>query len=440
MEGWQVEIDDRTAKGTAHRWSVGVLIADVLVGLALLTSFYVTGASVDSQPAPYDLLMVAVILLVIVLGLRLPRGLAWPASLFGLVMVGMGIGGLSAVYVDKANNATMVLSYVIVTFIFFTCYVYEDPRRRLLLMFWCYTAAACAAALAGIAGYFGLTPGQFVEYGRARGTFNDPNVYGPFLVAPTLFLAYRLSLAERLRDLWMAGPAAVLVLGLFLSFSRGAWGVFVLACVVFFVLTAKTARSRRQMVRLMGFAGFVTVLGTVVIGVALTIPEVSDLFVQRFALVQDYDVTSQGGRFEGQAKALEMTLRHPLGIGPSQWAMVNGLDTHNVYVHLLVAGGFLSGLAFIGLVFLTIWRGWSASKRADPAQGLLIVAYAALVAQFAEGFIIDIQNWRHLYLLLGMVWGTILATDVALAKRRRQPKRFTQEIEVIPPQQPGFRI
>lgn len=439
MQGWQVEIDDRMAKGNAHRWSVGVLLADIIVGLALLTSFYVVGASGDEQPAPYDLLMVVVTLLVVVLGLRLPRGLAWPALLWGLVMVGMGIGGLSAVYADKANTATMVLGYLIITFIFFTSYVYEDPRRRMLLIFWCYTAAACAAALAGIAGYFGVTPGMFVEYGRAKGTFNDPNVYGPFLVGPTLFLAYRLSVATRLRDLWMAIPTAVLVLGLFLSFSRGAWGAFVLSCVIFFILTAKTARSRRQIGRLLGFAGFLTVVATVVIGAALSIPEVSALFAERFSLVQDYDVTSQGGRFEGQARAFEMALRHPLGIGPSQWAMINNLDTHNVYLHLLVAGGFLSGLCFVGFILLTLWRGWAAAKQAGPAQGLLIVAYAALAAHFAEGFFIDIQNWRHFYLLMGMIWGGILATDAARAAQRRQPRRFTREIEVIPPPQPGFR-
>ena len=440
MEGWQVEIDDRAAKGTAHRWSVGVLLADVIVGLALLTSFYVTGASGDDKPAPYDLLMIAVILLVIVLGLRLPRGLSWPALIWGLVMAGMGIGGLNAVYVDKANTATMVLAYVVITFIFFTCYVYEDPRRRLLLMFWCYTVAACAAALAGIAGYFGLTPGMFVEWGRAKGTFNDPNVYGPFLIAPTLFLAYRLSLAERLRDLWMAVPTAILVLGLFLSFSRGAWGAFVLSCVIFFILTAKTAKSRKQLARLMGFAGFLTVLATVVVGVALSIPEVSSLFAERFSLVQDYDVTEQGGRFEGHAEAFEMALKHPEGIGPSQWAIIHKLDTHNVYIHLLVAGGFLSGLSFLAMVILTLVRGWGAAKRAGPAQGLLIVAYSALAAQFAEGYIIDIQNWRHFYLLMGMVWGAILAVDAAQAAQRRQPKRFTREIEIIPPPQPGFRL
>lgn len=440
MEGWQLEIDDRTARGTAHRWRAGVLLADAIVGLALLTSFYVTSTSGVDKPAPYDLLMAGVTVLVVILGLRLPRGLSWPALFWGLVLAGVGLGGLSAIYVDKATTATMVLGYLIVTFIFFSSYVYEDPRRRLLLIFWCYTVAACAAALAGIAGYFGLTPGMFVEYGRAKGTFNDPNVFGPFLIAPILFLGYRLSLAGRLRDLWLAVPMIVLVLGLFLSFSRGAWGAFILSCVIFFVLTAKTARSRTQITRLIGFAGFLTILATVVVGVALSIPEVSALFGERFSLVQDYDVNSQTGRFESQVRAIEMALRHPFGIGPSQWAMINHLDTHNVYIHLLVAGGFLAGLSFIGVVILTIKRGWGAAKHSGSAQGLLIVAFSALVAHFAEAFIIDIDNWRHFYLLMGMVWGGILAAEAERAVHRRQPKVFTREIEIISPPQPGFRI
>ncbi len=45
--------------------------------------------------------------------------------------------------------------------------------------------AALIAAVCGIAGYFRLFPRAFdlfTLYGRAKGTFNDPNVFGPFLI------------------------------------------------------------------------------------------------------------------------------------------------------------------------------------------------------------------------------------------------------------------
>ena len=40
-------------------------------------------------------------------------------------------------------------------------------------------------------------------------------------------------------------------------------------------------------------------------------------------------------------------------------------------------------------------------------QGLQIVAVATFTAHAAEAFIIDIDNWRHVYLLMGLVWGGI---------------------------------
>ena len=50
-----------------------------------------------------------------------------------------------------------------------------------------YVAARSIASLVAIAGYFHLFGGvsdMFLLYDRARGTFNDPNVLGAFLVLP----------------------------------------------------------------------------------------------------------------------------------------------------------------------------------------------------------------------------------------------------------------
>ena len=63
----------------------------------------------------------------------------------------------------------------------------------------------------------------FTLYGRASGTFKDPNVLGPFLVLPIVFalqhiLIGRIGLMRGL--LVMSVPLAAL----FLTFSRGAWG------------------------------------------------------------------------------------------------------------------------------------------------------------------------------------------------------------------------
>jgi O-antigen ligase len=411
MDGWQID-SFRSPPGTARR-PIAVRIGEVLVILVLLTSFYVKSQAGQEQPTPYDMLMVGTVGLLFMFGLRLPRGLGWPAALWGLIVVGFGIGALNAVFIDRVRPSLTVTIYLIGSFLFFAAWVYADPVRRMMQMMWAYTAAALFAALAGIAGYFGLVSGaeMFTQYGRATGTFNDPNVFGPFLVAPILFLSMMLSRAASIRSLWMAVPLGVLVLALLLSFSRGAWGNMALAGLVFFVMTLATSQSAKQAMRLVGFAVLAVVLGAAVIMVALADPQVSELFSERASLTQNYDTDPEHGRFESQERAFRMVLEKPLGIGPAQWAMINDLDTHNVYLNVLVAGGFLSGFAFIAFVLLSLVRGWRAASRGEPETGMLVVIFAALVGHLAEAIIIDINNWRHFYLLLGLLWGAILAIE-----------------------------
>ena len=72
----------------------------------------------------------------------------------------------------------------------FAAFVAQNPIRHARLILNAYQWAAVVAAIAGIAGYFDIVSGAgelFTKFGRAAGTFKDPNVYGPFLV-PALLL------------------------------------------------------------------------------------------------------------------------------------------------------------------------------------------------------------------------------------------------------------
>ena len=53
-----------------------------------------------------------------------------------------------------------------------------------------YVLAALIATAAGYVGFFHLLPGAdiFLDNGRVSATFKDPNVYGPFLIFPILWL------------------------------------------------------------------------------------------------------------------------------------------------------------------------------------------------------------------------------------------------------------
>ena len=423
MDGWaSVPTTPRQLERISSSWSDKC--GNFLIFLVIFSSFYQKSTPGESQPVLFDLVLIVCMGFFFTLGLKFPRGLVWPVAMWGLVLAGYGIGGIGAEYGDKVISFIEVAAYLTCAFIFFSSYVFVDAERRMRLIFNAYAVAGVVAALGGIAGYFGIGPASlnFTTFGRATGTFNDPNVYGPYLIAPALYLGLRLSKAKDARALMLVPLFGILVLGILLSFSRGAWGNFLLSGGVFVVLTLATSKSAAQSARLIAFASLMGLMVVGVVGFALTSPKVQQLFEQRAALVQDYDVGNQG-RFDSQRRAFTMAVQNPLGIGPEQWAMINKLDTHNVYLNVFVAGGFMSIIGFASFLGMTFLSGKRAIFGNGPGQEYLIVAYACLVGHMTEAFIIDVDNWRHLFLLFGLTWGAILATRAeAAAPPRRTPR------------------
>lgn len=397
------------APSTSHAWSQGIDIANTRFAAVLL--FLVTAIShyVLREPAPYDLLLIATAGIMLMFGLRLPSGLALPTSFLILVLCGYMIGGTGARYIDLSVKFLETSAYLTLTFPFFAAVVAASPDRALKAIWGGYIFAGLCAALLGIGAYLNVIPGGdiLLGAGRAKALFEDPNVYGPFLVAPTLYAFWRMSTRGASAALLYWGPiATVLALGLFLSFSRGAWLHLLVSAVVFTVLAGMAPETRGQRRRILLIVVTMGFALTMAIGWAITIPEVRELFQQRLGL-QSYD-TQQGGRFSGHLEALKMALSNPFGIGPNNWGMIRGLDTHNIYLNVFVAGGFLSLFGLLGAFILTLVRGFHYALH-GPRRGVFLVAYATLAGLFGEAIIIDINHWRHLYLLLGIVWGLMLA-------------------------------
>jgi len=378
---------------------------------AAVTLFILTALShiVINEPAPYDLWLIAIAGLMYLLGLRIPAGVALPFSCLVLVLVGYMIGATGAFYIDNSINYLPTSTYLTLTFLFFTSVVAASPDKALRALWGGYLVAGVCAALLGIGAYLGLIPGGdiLLGAGRAKALFEDPNVYGPFLVAPTLYAVWRMTTRGFGPALFFWGPiTTVLVLGLFLSFSRGAWLHLVMSAGIFAMLAVMAPETRGQRGRIVMIAVLLGVMLTLAIGWAISIPEVRELLEQRLGL-QSYD-TEQGGRFSGQFEALKMALTYPFGIGPDNWGFFAGQDTHNVYLNVFVAGGFISLLGLVSAFGITLIRGFRYALK-GPRRGVFIVAFATFIGLISEAIIIDVNHWRHLYLLMGMIWGLMLA-------------------------------
>ena len=133
------------------------------------------------------------------------------------------------------------------------------------------------------------------------------------------------------------------------------------------------------------------------------------MFRERAQLIQSYDVGS-GGRFRLQELALGALLKFPNGMGPFEFSRVHGLQQHNVYLQAFLVYGWAGGMAYVTLLFATVWTALRTVFVRTPWQPYLICAFAAFVGEVLEGFVIDTDHWRHFFLLLGMIWGLGAAT------------------------------
>jgi hypothetical protein len=360
------------------------------------------------EPSPHDALMGVLALTCLIAGVRFDRMLALPLVL----LIVLNIGGLfaysNAIGWDGTFQFVLTSVYLaLATLIFASLFADPDPRR-LEIMRTAYVLTAVLSALAGIAGYFHVTPGGlFLIEDRAAGAFKDPNVFGPFLIWPALAMLERL-LLHRIRFSHLLA-VTVLLLGIFLSFSRGAWIHFVVSATLLILLSLVTApepRLRFRITLLTCLSIAVFAAATVVI---VSIPSVKDMIAERVHLFNSYDVGS-GGRFRLQEIALTSILDYPNGMGPLEFGRVNGLQQHNVYLQAFLVYGWTGAMAYFLLLASTIYVGLRAAFIRSPFQPYVITAVAALAGVMVEGLVIDTDHWRHFFLIVGIVWGAAAAT------------------------------
>ena len=389
--------------------------------LALVWLTMATSAFVFSEPCPTDLLAVGLIVLLPAIGLvRFTPALALPLIAFTAIAATGLIAVTAATDTASALMHTLVSLYLALATLVFAAFIAMKPDAHLKLVFNGLTFGAAIAAAAGVLGYFGMIPGaeMFTKFGRATGTFKDPNVFGPFLVPPALYMIHTALNRPLRRAIAPIALAGLFALAVMLSFSRGAWvnlAVALAAYLVLSVLTSTTVARQRKLI-LLSCAGVGA--AALMVLAATQVEQVGNLMNERASVTQDYDVGPEG-RFGGQQKAISIALENPLGIGAAQFtAYRHHEEVHNVYLSMVLNAGWIGGAAFAILNVLTVLIGVQACFERLPAQPLLIIAVAALIATVGEGAIIDTDHWRHFYLQMAMVWGVVSAPHGAGAARR----------------------
>jgi hypothetical protein len=377
---------------------------------------WLAGASVAIvfiEPSPYELVTLAAIIIFFATGLRLRLVFMPLLLLLFLINVGYSIGAIP--FMDKPEVVNWIATswYMAVTVMFFAMVLSEDTAARLDMLRRGLIVGALIAATSGIAGYFNLVPGGhdlLTLYERARGTFKDPNVLGAFLILPALF-ALQSVVSDNFRKSFRSTIAlGIIALAILLAFSRAAWGGLAITSAFMLAMMVVTSQSRAQRSRIIVMSVVVAIIVVMLIAVLLSFDQIGEMFRQRASFDQSYD-EGRFGRFGRHILGAEMALDLPFGIGPLQFHNYFPEDTHNSYLNAFMSGGWIAGVCYPALVFVTVIMGFRHVFVRVPWQRAYLAIFAAFLGTVGENFIIDTDHWRHFWMMLGAMWGMFAAAQ-----------------------------
>jgi hypothetical protein len=407
---------DGGSAGAVTRWRGGVRLADFAVAAIVFL-----GGFVIFEPAPYELLLVPTIIVWAVFGLRFNL---YTMPLTVLLLCYIAGGWLSFTQIDQFGKPFIYMAtttFLAASSVFFAAAIIEDPARRMQLIRNAYLISAVIAAAIGVLAYFEVLPYSdlFKRYDRAMGPFQDPNVFAPFLVLPLCFLA-RDILTRRLREsFWEIGAFLIILFATLLAFSRAAWGLAVFALIVVAYLAFTESQRSLLRFRLVAYLVVGGIAISLMLAVAINIPAVRDLYVQRAHVVQDYD-EGRLGRFERQQIGFFIIQEKPFGLGPFELGKMLGEDEHNMWLKGFTVYGWLGGFSYIILVIWTLAASAPLLFKPRPWTPVVQSAFAVYLGHvLLMHSVIDNDHWRHLFLLYGILWGAVGAERMFKREQRR---------------------
>lgn len=336
-------------------------------------------------------------------------------------------------------------------------------RRRAWGLIGVLLLAPFVAALIGIGQFVTASgPPSFLilggRFARAAATFGKPNPFGGYLnmawplalvLACYFFLGRRFVLSKSgrqavpksFRGFMLAALfaicTAVLLLGLFASYSRGGWIGAIVALLGMAWLagrrTAVVASTGLMLVLLAGLLGAFSALPPVVAGRLETIIDNVRIFDAAKATVtaENFAVVERMAHWQA---AWRMWQAHPLlGIGPGnfnlayptffvgRWSVSQG-HAHNYYLHILAEAGpvgLASYLLLIAAIFL------QALRLRSHARGTVWAAVAlggcGIMLAVASHNVFENLHVLNLGIQLSGVWGLMVVAERFVGENEDDP-------------------
>jgi O-antigen ligase len=387
--------DEALLSGRAMPRTIAALLA-----LVIGTSFHVV-----MEPAPTDLLFVALFLVFLASrSVRKPIDLNPVLSLGLLLFV---LGHLVSLFAFR-NLARAIIFGGVTAYLLVFWYVivalvenYGATAVRLIRLAFLF-AAVSAVTIGLLVPYF---PSLVDLLGlrdtlgpRAQGAFKDPNVYSPFLCAAFMLVLNDLVTRRlSLRSIALLGLFAV---GIQSAFSRGAYVNLAVALATFVALHVVLVHRRQWLIRGVTTCVVLVAVVTPVVLLYIEAKGLDEFFYGRLQM-QSYD----DSRFSAQILALLTLGESPLGVGPGQSDIVLPISPHNLYLRVATENGILGIIGWLLFLLTTFWICLEGVARRGPFRDVYTACLAIIMGIVVNSLVIDSLHWRHLFLFLALPIG-----------------------------------
>lgn len=332
----------------------------------------------------------------------------YAASVIGVLALSLIVQTLSGVVVSIPAGEVSLAKWIIVfAYLLWASHCAAAAVRRKDFRFlkaWTWTASLISVI--SILGVAGLMPyGYAVIGGRSSGTFEDPNLFGTYLVVSLSLIPVA---AKYSGFRFPAVHGILMTLGVITTASRGTYAaVIVMILISLLSVSGKGARFRLALALSVAFAGawyLVTQVG-------------SSLFAASLGrVVQATSVAESDIRLSLWEVAIEGWQKHPfLGLGPGQFYFASGGlfnsnhggVTHNTYLAILAESGLIGVVTFMSF-WLVVFGGLLLRRHVNPVAGAFLAGLSALGT---EMFSLNLENLRFVWIYLAIAWAMSKCVD-----------------------------
>ncbi|MDE2362119.1 MAG: O-antigen ligase family protein [Hyphomicrobiales bacterium] len=363
------------------------------------------------EPSPYEFLFFVLIPVSLLNGLAVTRTTMTLFFILFAIVVAQFFALIPYIQYRVVGDGLTPSLYTIYTVylyssaVLFALIFSHDTDARVTLALKTYAFSCVFAGAWGIlsfVNFMGLNEREPID-GRIAGPFKDPNVLGSYCIMGVLYLTQSMLLSRRHTPIKLAGMLVAFIGGTFFSMSRGSLGAMMFG-FLFLLTTTWFTGDRRVRRRIVSGLTLMVVLGGLGAAIIATSSDMVANITMRAKIEQEYDggVT---GRFGNQKRSIPMLLSAPFGLGPFRFPVYFQLQPHNSYIGAFSDAGWLGGLSFLIMALSTSFLGVRLALKRSPFMRHAQVVTPAALGFFLQALQIDIDHWRFVFLMIGMIWG-----------------------------------